>query len=74
MMYFLTQMKGPLHCKPQAADSKSSPNENAQSESCDNTMEKWTQLFCNAVGQPPGLCPKQAQGAVSMRLRCSATT
>lgn len=53
-------MKGPLHCKPQATDSKSSLNEDAQSEGYDSTMEKQDQLFYNT-----GLLPKQTQDAVS---------
>lgn len=58
-------MKGPLHCKPQAADSKSSLNENAQNERYDSTMEKWDRLFYNAVGQPLGLHPRQTQDTIS---------
>lgn len=70
-MYFLTQMKGP-HCKPQVVDSKSSLNENAQSESHDNTMKIWSWLFNYAVVLSPGPCPKQNQETVSYT--CAALT
>lgn len=52
-------MKGPLHCQPQAPDSKNSLNESAQSESYDSAMKMWARLFCTAVEQPPGLHPEQ---------------
>lgn len=58
-------MKGPLHCQPQAPDSKNKLNESAQSESYDSAMKKWAQLFYTAVEQPPGLHPKQTQGTAS---------
>lgn len=57
-------MKGP-HCRPQAADSKSSLNENAQSESRENTMKIWSWLFNNAVVHSPGPCTKQNQDTIS---------
>lgn len=61
-MYFWTRTKGPLHCQPQAPDSKDSLNESAHSESYDCAMKMWARLFYAAVEQPPGLHPKQTQG------------
>lgn len=57
-------MKGP-HCKTQAADSKSSMNENAHRESHDNTVKIWPWLFIDAVVHSPGTHPKQNQETVS---------